>query len=399
MVRPLVIGVDEGGVAALPEKLRSRLAGMDMIIAAPRFHADLPDGPEIQDWPTPFSHIFNILKDNSDKSLALLATGDPMWFGAGASLVRELGPDGCDVIPAVSGMQLAAARLGWPLARCEVVSIHGRPVDRLVGQLYPRARLLVIAQDGNSPARVAEVLTAKGYGMAKLHVLAHLGGADEWRRDGRADSWTDDNVPDFHIIGVDCPDAVASGFGLAAPDASFDNDGKLTKRDARASALAKLAPFPGAVLWDIGTGSGAIAIDFLRLAGSGRAFAIDRNDTQLDRAVANAARHGVTGLEPVAGDAVDVLAGLARPDAVFIGGGLAPAVVAAAQSALRPGGVLVAHAVTIESETMLVAAWQQSGGDLTRLSVHHADPVGGFHGWRPLMPVTQWCWHKPVDMT
>ncbi len=399
MVRPLVIGVDEGGVMALPENLRSRLAGMDMIIAAPRFHADLPEGPEIQDWPVPFSNIFRILKDNSNKLLALLTTGDPMWFGAGASLIREFGPQGCEVIPAVSGMQLAAARLGWPLARCEVISIHGRPVDRLVGHLYPRARLLVIAQDGTSPAKVAALLTAKGYGEAQMHVLAHLGGGDEWRCDGRADGWTYNNVPDFHIIGVDCPDMVASGFGLAAPDASFDNDGKLTKRDVRASALVKLTPFPGAVLWDIGTGSGAIAIDFLRQAGSGRAFAIDRNDTQLDRAVANAVRHGVIGLEPVAGDAGEVLSGLARPDAVFIGGGLAPAVISAAQSALRPGGVLVAHAVTIESETMLVAAWQQSGGDLTRLSVHHADPVGGFHGWRPLMPVTQWCWQKSVDMT
>ena len=399
MARPLVIGVDEGGVTALPESLRLRLAGMDMIIAAHRFHADLPDGPEIQDWPVPFSNIFRTLKDNSNKLLALLATGDPMWFGAGASLVRELGPQGCEVIPAVSGMQLAAARLGWPLARCVVVSIHGRPVSRLVSHLYPRARLLVIAQDGTSPARVAELLTAQGYGEAHLHVLAHLGGDDEWRRDGRADGWADDRVPDFHIIAIACPDTVAAGSGLAAPDASFDNDGKLTKRDVRASALAKLAPFPGAVLWDIGTGSGAIAIDFLRQAGSGRAFAIDRNDTQLDRAVANAVRHGVIGLEPVVGDAGEVLSGLARPDAVFIGGGLAPAVIAAAQSALRPGGVMVAHAVTIESETMLLAAWQQSGGDLTRLSVHHADPVGGFHGWRPLMPVTQWCWHKSVDMT
>ena len=399
VMRPLVMGVDAGGVTALPEHLRARLAEMDMIIAAPRFHDGLPSGPDIQDWPTPFSNIFNILKDCSEKSLALLATGDPMWFGAGASLVRELGPDACEVIPAVSGIQMAAARLGWPLARCEVVSVHGRPADSVISRLYPRARLLVIAQDGTSPAALAELLTAHGYGAASLHVLAHLGGAAEARFDGSADGWTHDRVPDFHIIGVACPDAVASGAGLAAPDASFETDGKLTKRDARASALAKLAPFPGAVLWDIGTGSGAIAIDFLRNAGAGRAFAIDRSAAQLARAAANATRHGVIGLEPVAGDAGDVLGDLPRPDAVFIGGGLAPAVIAAAQAALRPGGVLVAHAVTIESETVLIAAWQQSGGDMTRISVQHADPVGGFHGWRPLMPVTQWCWHKDVEAT
>ena len=397
MARPLVIGVDEGGVTSLPERLRDRLGEMDVIIAASRFHEDLPSGPEILDWPTPFSNIFNILKDNSRNSLALLATGDPMWFGAGASLIRELGPEGCEVIPAVSGMQLAAARLGWPLARCEVVSVHGRPAASVVSRLYPRARLLVIAQDGTSPAQLARLLTAHGYGDATLHVLANLGGVAESRLDGRAEGWAHDRVPDFHIIGIACPDEVLAAAGLAAPDESFETDGKLTKRDARASAIAKLAPFPGAVLWDIGTGSGAIAIDFLRNAVTGRAFAIDRNEAQLTRASANAARHGVVGLEPVAGDASEVLAGLARPDAVFIGGGVAPAVIEMAQAALRPGGVLVAHAVTIESETVLVSAWQQSGGELTRISVQHADPVGGFHGWRPLMPVTQWCWHKEVD--
>ncbi|MGB1873020.1 MAG: precorrin-6y C5,15-methyltransferase (decarboxylating) subunit CbiE [Candidatus Puniceispirillaceae bacterium] len=397
MARPLVIGVDEGGVIALSDEVRSRLDEMDIIIAAPRFHDDLPDGPEIYDWPTPFSNIFNILNINSEKSLALLTTGDPMWFGAGATLVRELGPEGCEVISAVSGIQLAAARLGWPLARCEVVSVHGRPADSVISRVYPRARMLVIAHDGNSPAKLAELLTAHGHGDATLHVLANLGGATESRLDGRADEWPHDHVPDFHIIGIACSDNVVAGPGLAAPDASFETDGKLTKRDARASALAKLAPFSGAVLWDIGTGSGAIAVDFLRNAGVGRAFAIDRDEAQLTRATINATHHGVTGLETVAGDAGDVLAGLPRPDAVFIGGGVAPAVIEAAQAALRAGGVLVAHAVTIESEAILVSAWQQSGGELTRISVQHADPVGGFHGWRPLMPVTQWCWQKMVD--
>ncbi|MEK9936724.1 MAG: precorrin-6y C5,15-methyltransferase (decarboxylating) subunit CbiE, partial [Rhodobiaceae bacterium] len=170
--RPLVIGVDEGGVSALPENLRERLARMDMIIAAPRFHRDLPAGPEIKEWSKPFSNIFNILKDNSEKSLALLATGDPLWFGVGASLVRELGPDRCEIIPAVSGLQLAAARLGWPLARCEVVSVHGRPLGSLVGHLYPRARLLGIAHDAPSPVQLSELLTAPGQASARFFHIA-----------------------------------------------------------------------------------------------------------------------------------------------------------------------------------------------------------------------------------
>ena len=159
----------------------------------------------------------------------------------------------------------------------------------------------------------------------------------------------------------------------------------MTKRDVRASALAKLAPFPGAVLWDIGTGSGAVSIDFLRSAAGGRAFAIDKSDeVQLARAVRNAEAHGVSGFEPVAGLAADGISDLPPPDAVFIGGGLSAGIIEASQAALRPGGVLVAHAVTIESESVLITAWQQTGGDLTRLSIQHADPVGGFHGWRPL---------------
>jgi len=394
MARPLVIGVGQGGVASLPDDLRGRLADMDLIIAAPRFHPDLPEGPEIQDWPKPFSNIYNLLEEEVKKSIAILATGDPLWFGVGATLVRRLGPDACELVPAVSGLQLAAARLGWAMAECRVVSIHGRPVGALAAALSPRAKLLVIAQDGTSPAQVARLLSAQGYGAADMHVLADLGGGGEARIDGTADGWQHDSVPDFHIIGISCPHAGPELPGLAAPDSSFDNDGKLTKRDVRASALAKLAPFPGAVLWDVGSGSGAVSVDFLRNAPRGRAFAIDRSEGQLARASANAETHGVTGLHPVAGNAGAVMGGLPVPDAVFIGGGLSEPVISAAQAALRPGGVLVAHAVTIESESVLVAAWQRTGGDLTRLSVQHADPVGGFHGWRPLMPVTQWCWHK-----
>ena len=398
MARPLVIGVAESGVASLPGELRERLAGMDLIVAAPRFHDGLPDGlpdgPEVIDWPSPFSNIFNVLSDNSGKSVALLTTGDPMWYGAGASLVRELGADGCEVVPAVSGLQLAAARLGWPMAGCRVISVHGRPVSRLVSALHPRARILVISQDGGSPMAVAELLAAHGYGAARMHVLAHLGGSDETQIDEAANGWTQERVPDFHIIGIECPDAGPVPLGLAAPDSSFDNDGKLTKRDARSSALAKLAPFPGAVLWDVGSGSGAVAIDFLRNAPGGVAYAIDRNQTQLDRGSANAERHGVPGFKPISGNAAEQIANLPRPDAVFIGGGMSEQVISVAQAALRPGGCLVAHAVTIESESVIIAAWQRAGGDLVRLSVQHADPVGGFHGWRPLMPVTQWCWHK-----
>ena len=184
---------------------------MDLVVAAPRFHKDIPTGPEIIDWPSPFSNIYSFLNQILRNRLRFSTTGDPMWYGAGASLVRELGPHGCEVIPAVSGLQLAAARLGWPMAGCEIVTVHGRPhAGLLAARLYPRARILVIAQDGSTPARLAEILRHRGYGAASLHVLSHLGGADEQRIDGTADSWADDRVPDFHIVGISCPDDVAA---------------------------------------------------------------------------------------------------------------------------------------------------------------------------------------------
>jgi precorrin-6Y C5,15-methyltransferase (decarboxylating) len=256
---------------------------------------------------------------------------------------------------------------------------------------------LVIAQDGSSPAILAKAMCDWGYGTAQMHVMAHLGGPEEACFSGTAASWQHDPVPDFHIIGIACG-ADMPAVGIAAPDDSFRNDGKLTKRDARASALAKLAPFPHAVLWDIGSGSGAVSIDFMRAAPGATAHAIDRNDGQHAMAIENAEYHGVAGFNAVSGDLASdpqaVCDELPDPDAVFIGGGMSSAVIELAQARLRAGGVLVAHAVTIESESLLVSAWQSTGGDLMRLSVQHADPVGGFHGWRPLMPVTQWVWRK-----
>lgn len=397
-MRPLVAGVTEAGIAALPDRVLQRIATASCIIAATRFHDALPETAEIIDWPKPFSNIFSIIDDKADKSLVILTTGDPMWFGAGASLASRLGPDGCEVVPAVSGLQLAAAHLGWPMQDCRIVSIHGRPLEHLRAALFPNGRLLVIAQDGNSPAAVAKALCAWGHNKAQIYVMAYLGGTQEAFFSGTAADWQHNDVPDFHIIGIAC-DGAAPANGLAAPDDHFVNDGKLTKRDARASALVKLAPFPKAVLWDIGSGSGAVSVDFLRAAPGGRAIGIDRNQDQLDMALANAERHGVAGFTPVKADLAEdpaaLFDSLPTPDAVFVGGGLSADILALAKARLRPGGVLVAHAVTIESEALMVSAWQGTGGDLTRITVQHADPVGGFHGWRPLMPITQWVWLKP----
>ena len=351
------------------------------------------------DWPKPFTDIYAIIERNAERKLVLLCTGDPMWFGLGASVARRLGQRDCEIIPAPSGFQFAAARLGWPIAECGIISIHGRPTHTILSKLHPRARLLIIPRSSESPGEVADLLVNHGYGKARIHVLGNLAGMKESYIEAQADKWANTwnarkDVPPFHIMGVECPDAGVAAAILAAPDHTFENDGKITKCDVRAAALSKLAPFPGAVLWDIGSGSGAVSIDFLRLAGRGSAYAVDRDAEQCERATANAVAHGVAGFEVVCGDAEKALKDLPSPDAVFIGGGASNPVFRTAIARLRPGGVIVAHAVTIETESILVAHWQKHGGDLARLSIQHADPVGGFHGWRPLMPVTRWHWIK-----
>lgn len=393
-MKPVLIGTTEAGFSGLPEPVQARIAAADHVIAARRFHTELPTGPQIEEWPTPFGDIFSRIEALQERRLVLLTTGDPLWYGAGASILARLGSDNCEVIPAVSGFQMAAIRMGWPLAGVETLTIHGRPLAGILPRLYPRARLLVLTSDGNAPGQVAELLTQAGFGAASMSVLAHIGGDEETRLDGLAASWAHQDIPDFHILAVDCADCHAAAPGIVLPDAAFENSGKLTKRDARADAVAKLAPFPGATLWDIGCGSGAIAIDFLRNAPHSNAHAIDRDPAQLEMAKRNAAACGVPHLQLHQAALPDGLGELPQPDAIFIGGGLSEALVAQCQAVLPMGGILVAHCVTIESEAILTVQWQKTGGDLIRLAVHHADPIGGFHGWRPLMPVTQWHWVK-----
>ena len=388
-----IAGVGETGPQALSEPVKTALGNASLIVAAPRFHAALATmlgkAGHVIGFPSPLADLYAQLEAHKGQKIVVLATGDPLWFGIGASLIDRFGADACLIIPDVSGLQMAAARMGWPMASCKILTIHGRAIDQILPSCQRRARLLVIAENGQSAPQVAQLLTEQGYGDAEITALAHLGADDEASFHASAADWQH-QVPDFHILAISCPDRPAHHAGFALADADIENDGKLTKADSRASAVAKLRPFAGAVMWDIGAGSGAVAIEFMRLAPQSRAYAIDKEITQINMARRNAKKFGVSNLQHIHAELPSALDGLPTPDAVFIGGGLSTSAIDACLSALRDEGVLVAHAVTLESEALLLAAWQKYGGKLARLSVHHADPVGGFHGWRPLMPVTQW---------
>ena len=389
-----IIGVGEGGLDGLSQQARALIDGASLLIGGERHLALVPQGgAERRPWPTPLSNAVDEILALRGRPVVALATGDPMWFGIGVAFARRMPPEELLVLPAPSAFSLAAARLGWPLANVECLSLHGRPLDLLNGVVAPRARLLLLSTDGTTPAAVAARLVSLGYGESRMIVLEHMGGPREQRHEATAQSWGDRPAANLNLVAVDCVAgvvAITRSRLPGLPDNAFEHDGQLTKREVRAATLAALAPLPGDRLWDIGAGSGAVAIEWLRSHRSLSAIAIERDVARVGVIRRNAAELGTPRLRIVEGEAPEALAGLPSPDAVFIGGGLtAPGLVDAVWSALPRRGRLVANAVTLESEALLVDVHRRWGGRLTRIAISHVEPIGPLHAWKPLMPVTQ----------
>ena len=374
---------------------RALVGGAEVLVGGKRHLAMVPDHPaEKLGWEFPLDPLMAALQERRPKRTVVLATGDPMCFGIGSTLVRHLPAEEMRFIPAPSAFDLACARMAWPRHTVETLTLHGRPLEILNGWLTPAARLLLLSHDGETPAKVASHLCAHGFGPSKLTVLEHMGGEKERRFDGLATSWSEPQVADFNTIAVECaaePGASVHARVPGLPDEAFVNDGQLSKREVRAATLSRLMPLPGQRLWDVGAGCGSISIEWLRAAANTEAIAIERVADRAAMAADNAAALGVPHLRIVAGDAPAALTDLPRADAIFIGGGLAtPGLVDACWTALPPGGRLVANTVTVESERTLFEWQGRVGGALTRLAVSRAEPLGEFLGWRALMPVTQW---------
>jgi precorrin-6Y C5,15-methyltransferase (decarboxylating) len=330
----------------------------------------------------------------TERRLALLASGDPMWFGIGGTLAREGVP--VRVHPAPSSMSLAAARLGWPLEDVDVVSAVGRPLELVHPSIQPGRRVLVLVATGGAGDDLRALLSHRGYGASRVMVLERLGAADERIS---ADPGVHDPLA---IVAIECradPGVLPLPRTPGLPDDAFEHDaGQITKRELRALALARLAPVPGQLMWDVGAGSGSVGIEWMRAHPSCRAIAIEPRADRRDRIAANARSLGVPALTIVDGVAPAALEELPRPDAIFVGGGVsAEGVVEACVTALGAGGRLVAHGVTLETEAVLGQWHAQLGGSLTRIAIQRARPIGGFTGWRPAMPITQWAWTKGAE--
>ncbi|WP_419730015.1 precorrin-6y C5,15-methyltransferase (decarboxylating) subunit CbiE [Lichenicola sp.] len=396
-----ILGIGEDGVEPLSPAARMLIGGATLVVGGRR-HLSLAEAlirGETMAWPSPIADGLPAILARRGQPVVVLASGDPFCFGIGSLIAAHVATSEMLCLPAPSAVSLACARLGWSMQDTGLLSICGRPIEALLPALQPGARLLVLSADETSPDAVASQLRARGFGGSTLHVLEALGGPRERHRSFRADQPVLGAIARLNLLAIEVvagAGAQVIPLGSGLPDDMFEHDGQLTKREIRAVTLSALAPRQGETLWDIGSGSGAISIEWMRHHPCNRAIAIERRPDRADRAMRNALALGVTGLRVVSGAAPDALAGLPAPGAVFIGGGAsAPGVLDAAWDALGSGGRLVVNAVTIETEALLFAAHAQHGGTLTRLSVERLDLIGGMHGFRPSMTVTQYAACKP----
>ncbi|GAA3978650.1 precorrin-6y C5,15-methyltransferase (decarboxylating) subunit CbiE [Thermobifida alba] len=388
-----VVGVGADGWEGLPPASRVAIRDAEVVIGGARHLALVPDTGAVREpWPSPLlSGLPAMLDRYRGRRVAVLASGDPLLSGVGTTLVRLLGADRVRILPAVSSVALARARMRWSAESVDVVTLVGRDVDAVRRYFTPGRRLVVLSSDGTTPARVAARLVEDGLGGSRMTVLADLGAEHETRRDATAAEWGGRAAPALNVVCVEVATDGGHPVTPGLPDEVFDHDGQLTKRELRIAAVCALGPRPGALLWDVGAGAGSVAVEWLRADPRCRAVAVERHPERVRRIARNAARLGVPSLRVVHGAAPEALAGLESPDAVFVGGGASdPAVLDLCWSALRPGGRMVVHAVTLETEAALVERWKRHGGDLTRLAVERAAPLGAFTGWSPARPVVQW---------
>jgi precorrin-6Y C5,15-methyltransferase (decarboxylating) len=395
-----IIGIGEDGYDGLSSSAKQAIGRAEIIVGSQRTLAFMPDGSAKQvEWPQPFSAVVDALRAMRGKTTVVLATGDPMNFGAARKILEFIPINEISIHPHLSAFTLAASKLGWSLPDCDCFTIHGRPAANLETFIQPDAKLLVLTQDAGSIAECATRLSERGFGDSHMTVLENLGGASERVTSFTAATlptvaWSNLNTLAVHCIAGEKARLWSRVGGL--PDDAFIHDGNITKREVRAATLAALAPAPGQVLWDIGAGSGSVAIEWMRSTRGCEAIAIEEKPERCVAIASNADALGAARLKVVQNKAPDGLLGLAQPHAIFIGGGIDDKdVFETAWGALRVGGNLVANCVTLEGDSRLIGLQKIHGGDLVRMDVSHLTHVGPMRAMRPRMSVLQWRVRKP----
>ncbi len=396
-----ILGIGEDGVEGLSSAARALINGAVLVVGGARhlaLAAPLIKGEQLR-WPSPLADAFPAILERRGRTVVVLASGDPYCFGVGTALRAVVPLEETLCVPAPSAFSLACARLGWAMQDVATLSFCGRPLPAILPLLQPGARILALSENGRTPGLLADLLRRNGFGPSLLHVLEALGGLRERIRSAAANAGAWDDVDPLNLVGVEVaaePGARVLPLARGLPEALFEHDGQITKAEVRAVTLASLAPRAGELLWDIGCGSGSVAIEWSLCHPANRAIAIEARADRAARAGRNALALGVPRLRVVNGEAPAALADLPLPDAVFVGGGATQeGTLTTCWTALRGGGRMVANAVTIETEACLLTARKAYGGTLVRLSIDRLDTIGSMHGFRPAMTVTQWAVTKP----
>lgn len=390
-----IVGIGDDGLAGLAPAARTLVDQAEVIVGGHRHLAMLSDhGAEQLAWPKPFDTLRHQLETYRGHNVCVLASGDPMCHGVGSLLAEQIGIDEIEIVPAPSAFSLVCARLGWSLQSTQTVSLHGRPLELLHPFVQPNLRVLVLSDDAGTPGRVAALLCQRGFERSRMTVLSHLGNEIETIVRADAQDWdAGGQVSDLNTVAIECrasPEAERVPRVPGLPDELFEHDGQLTKREIRATTLSALAPAPGELLWDIGAGCGSVGIEWMRSAPTCRAIAVEPETKRTELIARNASALGVPNLDIVAGRATPALSGLARPDAIFVGGGVTAAgLFDHCWQSLEFGGRLVANVVSVEGEQILDQWQRKTGGQLTRIAVSRSEAIGKFRGFKPLMSVTQ----------
>ncbi len=389
-----IVGIGEDGLEGLSNRAREIVSEAEVMIGGERHLGLVPEGgAERVTWGEGLNKGIGAIEANEGRRVVVLASGDPMYFGIGATLLKRFGIQASEIIPAPNAFSLAAARMGWSIPDVTCLTLHGRQLENVNLHLRPEGRILLLSWDGTTSKKLAELLTKKGYGNSIISVLENMGGEKENRIEGNAVSWSIQETAALNTIAVHLrahPAASAWSRVAGLPENAYSHDNLITKREVRAITLAALAPLPGQILWDVGAGNGSVAIEWLRVEPLARAIAIEKIQTRAANARFNCIELGVPGLEVIESSAPEAFEGInVDPDAIFIGGGLNSNLLRVCWHRLKPGGRLVANAVTLEGYSALLAQRDECGGELCEIAISREASVGSRAGLKPLMAVLQ----------
>ena len=395
-----VIGVGADGLSGLSAAGRSALQGAALVVGGARHQemaadADLAANAERLTWSCGIHPAMDEIEKWRGKPVVVLASGDPMDYGAGSTLARRFDPKEITVIPHPGAFSLACARMVWSLPDSITMTVHGRAFAAIHLHLRPGANIVALSWNGETPKILAELLQAKGFGPSKITVFSDMGAADEQCFEGTAEEWPhqDQDIPDLNTVCIECvagEDAVFWPLTPGLPEAAFEHDSQITKHEIRAVTVAHLAPQPGQLLWDVGAGCGSVAIEWLRAVKNTHAYAVESDDDRSDFIRRNADSLGVPHLGVVMGTAPGALLNLPDPDTIFVGGGVSKAdVLETCWGRLAPGGTLVANAVTLEAQQKLMAFSATADATFTRMTAARSGRVGQLTAMRPMMDVLQ----------